>query len=214
MTRVLLVDDHAVVRAGLRALLDSQAGVDVVAESSDGEAAVAAAVESSPDVIVMDVTMPGLNGIDATREILARVPTTRVLCLSMHGDRDMVRAVLEAGATGYVRKECAPHELVEAIEVVSSRRTYLSPSVAAAVVNDYTELLASSRPADQPRLTARERQVLQLVAEGHSTREIADRLFISPKTVSTHREHVMAKLGVRSVAGLTKYAIRHGLTSG
>lgn len=214
MTRVLLVDDHAVVRAGLRALLDSQAGVDVVAESSDGEAAVAAAVESSPDVIVMDVTMPGLNGIDATREILARVPTTRVLCLSMHGDRDMVRAVLEAGATGYVRKECAPHELVEAIEVVSSRRTYLSPSVAAAVVNDYTELLASSRPADQPRLTARERQVLQHVAEGHSTREIADRLFISPKTVSTHREHVMAKLGVRSVAGLTKYAIRHGLTSG
>ncbi len=214
MTRVLLVDDHAVVRAGLRALLDGQAGVDVVAESSDGESAVAAAVESTPDVVVMDVTMPGLNGIDATREILAQVPTTRVLCLSMHGDRDMVRAVLEAGATGYVRKECAPRELVEAIEVVSSRRTYLSPSVAAAVVNDYTDLLASSRPADQPRLTARERQVLQLVAEGHSTREIAERLFISPKTVSTHREHVMTKLGVRSVAGLTKYAIRHGLTSG
>lgn len=209
-TRVLLVDDHQMVRAGLRLLVEREPGFSVVGESGDGEAAVAAASAADPDVVVMDVTMPGLNGIDATRAVLDAVPHTRVLCLSVHGERDIVAAAFAAGATGYLPKECAADELVEAIRVVGGRRTYLSPAVAGPVVQDYVGRLAQAH--ERPSLSARERQVLQLIAEGHSTRDIAARLYVSPKTVATHREHIKAKLGLGTVAELTKYAIRCGLT--
>jgi len=213
-TRVLLVDDHEIVRDGLHALIDRERPeFAVVGESGDGNSAVAASRDVAPDVVVMDVSMPGLNGIDATRMIVSEMPEVRVLCLSMHSDHSMVAATLEAGAAGYLVKDCAGTELVDAIREVSSLRIYLSPSVTEGVVRDYLAYIDAARHADQLRLSGREREVLQLIAEGHSTRAIATKLFISPKTVGTHSEHIKAKLGISSIAELTKYSIRHGLTT-
>ncbi len=211
--RVLLADDHAIFREGLRAILSDEPGVEVVADVADGREAVAVAQERAPDVVVMDLSMPGLNGIDATRAIVEQSPNVKVLCLSMHADRHMVAAALSAGATGYVLKNCASTELTEALRTVASHRTYLSPAVAGDVVRDYVARLSATEAANEPQLTRRERETLQLIAEGHSTKDIAVRLGISAKTVATHREHIMAKLDVHNVAGLTRYAIRHGITS-
>lgn len=213
-TRVLLVDDHEIVREGLHALIDrEQPEFTVVGESSDGNSAVAATRDVAPDVVVMDVSMPGLNGIDATRLIVSEMPEVRVLCLSMHSDHSMVAATLEAGAAGYLVKDCAGAELINAIRTVRALRSYLSPAVTDGVVRDFLAHRDAARPVDQPQLSGREREVLQLIAEGHPTRMIAQRLFISPKTVGTHTEHIKAKLGLSSIAALTKYSIRHGLTT-
>jgi len=211
--RVLLADDHQIVREGLRSLLDREPGVTIVGEVADGSEAVDAARDTVPDVVIMDLTMPGLNGVDATRILTSEMPQVRVLCLSMHADRHMVSTVLRAGAAGYLVKECAATELINALHVVASNGTYLSPSVAGVIVRDYVARTSGVAPADEPALTNRERQVLQLIAEGHGTKEIAVRLHISAKTVATHREHIMSKLDLHSVAALTKHAIRRGITT-
>lgn len=210
---VLLADDHEIVLEGIHALLEAQRGIDVVGEVRDGREAVYQARELQPDLVLMDVTMPGLNGIEATRQIVAETDGVRVLCLSMHTDRRFVSAVLAAGASGYLLKDCVAEELARGIREVAAGRSYLSPGVAATVVEDYAAHLSGARTPAVAQLSGREREVLQLLAEGRSTREIADRLHLSIKTVGSHRERIMHKLGIHSVAGLTKYAIRHGMTT-
>ncbi len=212
--RILLVDDHEIMLDGLRSVLGKQAGMEVVGEARDGREAVSAARELKPSLVVMDVSMPGLNGVEATRQIVAAQPGVKILCLSMHSDPVLVEAVLEAGAAGYQLKDYALAELMRAIGIVMANETYLCPRVAGGVVQT---MLKARRPgADSPvfaQLTGREREILQLIAEGHTNKEIAARLHLSVKTVGTHREHLMQKLDIHSIAGLTKYAVRQGLTS-
>jgi DNA-binding NarL/FixJ family response regulator len=230
--KVLLADDHRIVREGLKSLLQSQADMQVVAEAADGRQAVQMARELAPDVVVMDVAMPQLNGIEATRQIAADEPGMKVVALSMHSDRRYVSEALKAGASGYVLKDGAFEELITAIRAVVSNKVYLSPRVAGVVVEDYVRRLpgrgngggtaahAAGGAADEAArrgafdaLTPREREVLQLMAEGYATKEVAHRLHVSVKTVETHRRQIMEKLDLHSVAELTKYAIREGLTT-
>ncbi|MFQ5526885.1 MAG: response regulator [Thermoanaerobaculia bacterium] len=212
-TRILLADDHEILLDGLRSMIERAPGLEVVAEARDGLEAVRQAQEHEPDLVIMDVSMPGLNGIEATRRLTSGKNAPKVLCLSSHSDPVMVEAMLEAGATGYQLKDYAVDELIRAIEVVMASETYLSPRVAGGVV----EALLRGEPSKPGRrlaeLTEREREVLQLISEGHSNKQIAERLHVSAKTVGTHREHIMTKLDIHTIAGLTKYAIQHGLTS-
>lgn len=210
---IVLADDHTLFRDGLRALLERQADMTIVGEVDDGAAAVRAAKTQRPELLVMDISMPGLNGIEATRQIAADYPEVKVLCLSMHHDRRYVLAALEAGASGYLLKESALDELTRAIHEIAGGRTYLSPAIASVVVDAFKSEGQSAAFAPFDVLTQREREVLQLLAEGHSTKRVAARLNVSAKTVSTHREHIMKKLDLHSIAELTKYAIREGLTS-
>jgi two-component system NarL family response regulator len=196
-------------REGLRAILDRESEVEVVGESADGLAAIEAAIALRPDVVIMDIGMRRMNGIEATREIRARLPGCRVIALSVHSDRRYLDRMFEAGAQGYVLKEAASHELIEAIRTVASGHTYVSPSLSRETL---PQLSPSARDAYQ-RLAPREREVLKLLAEGDTSRGIAVLLSISPRTVETHRRNIMRKLGLHSVAELTKYAIREGLTS-
>jgi len=214
-TRIILCDDHKIVREGLRALLAKQPGMEVIAEAEDGRSTLELVRNLKPDIVVMDVSMPDLNGIEATRQILAEAPNVRVLALSMHSDRRFVTGMLSAGASGYLLKDCAFEELTRAVRAVLSGQTYLSPGIAGVVVKDYVQRISGQAgpPTPPSTLTAREREVLQLLAEGHNTKEIAGLLNVSTKTVETHRTQIMAKLNLRSVAELTKYAIREGLTS-
>lgn len=211
--RIVLADDHVIFLAGLRALLRAQPAMEVVGEARSGTDAVRVARDTGPDVVLMDVSMPGMNGVEATRQIVAGRPETRVLCLSMHADERFVAAVLQAGAAGYLHKDCDVQELVGAIRAVAAGRGYLSSSVAGLVIRGYTAHGPDTGSSTYSLLSDREREVLQLIAEGRPTKEIAARLHLSPKTVATHREHVMHKLEIHSVAGLTKYAVRHGLTT-
>lgn len=210
-TRILLVDDHRVVVEGLRTLLNDENDLNVVGLAKDGRSAIAMVDQLSPDVVIMDVTMPGLNGIEATAQIVKDHPKTRVLALSTHTDGRHVRSMLEAGAHGYVTKEMAGPELLQAIREVSHGRKYLSSDVTESVVDGYVKKVAEDRSA-MSTLSGREREVLQLLAEGLTSGEIADRLTISTNTVDTHRRNLMKKLDLHSVAELTKYAIREGLT--
>ena len=212
-TRIVLADDHRIFIAGLRALLEREADLEVVGEVGDGLGAVRMVAEKQPHVVVMDVSMPGMNGIEATRRIVAQEPGTRILCLSMHAERRFVAAVLEAGASGYLPKDCLVEELIRAVRTVMAGQVYLSPSVTAPVVAQYATPRGADGTAACSPLTAREREVLQLLAEGYSTKAIATRLHVSVKTIGTHREHVMRKLDIHSIAGLTKYAIDEGVTS-
>jgi len=211
--RIVLADDHHIVRDGLRSLLEEQDDMEVIAEAENGRDAVALAAELRPDVVVMDVGMPDLNGMEATRQVLERARGTRIVALSMHSDRRFVAGMLEAGASGYVIKDAAFEELARAIRAAVDGRTFLCPAVAGVVVEDYLSRPATGEPTPARPLTPREREVLQLLAEGGSTKQIAARLGVSVKTVETHRSRIMAKLDIRSVAELTKYAIREGLTS-
>jgi len=229
--KVLLADDHRIVREGLRSLLAAQPDMQVVGEAADGRQAVLMAKEMTPDVVVMDVAMPQLNGIEATRQISADEPGMKVVALSMHSDRRFVSEALKAGASGYVLKDGAFDELISAIRAVVSDRVYLSPRVAGVVVEDYVRRLPTrgngngghgphpgtdehaARRGAFDALTPREREVLQLMAEGYATKEVAHRLHVSVKTVETHRRQIMEKLDLHSVAELTKYAIREGLTT-
>lgn len=207
---VLLVDDHAIVREGLRAILEREPDMRVVGEGADGAGAVAQAVALRPDVVVMDVSMAGLNGVEATRRILHALPRARVVALSMHVDRQYVYAMFEAGAAGYVPKNVASEELIRALRVVAAGGSYVSPAIVGVAV----EALRGARPAAPgAALTAREREVLQLLAEGHTSKEIAERMRIALSTVETYRRHIMEKLDLRSIAALTKYAVRRGYTS-
>jgi DNA-binding NarL/FixJ family response regulator len=210
--RVLLADDHQIVRDGLRALIQSQIGFEVVAEAQEGREAVRLAVELAPDVVVMDIAMPDLNGIEATRQIRQRLPAVKVIALSAHADTRMASGMLGAGASGFVPKDAAFEELAVAIQTVLADKVYLSPRIAGTVVEQLTR---GPRPGDgvAAALTPREREVLQLMAEGKTTKEIAAVLGVSVKTVETHRRQMMEKLELYSVPELTKYAVREGLTS-
>ena len=211
MIKILLVDDHRIMRDGLSALLKNEPDIEVVAEADNGRDAVEMARDLNPTVVVMDMTMPGLNGVEATRQILKLNDSIKVLVLSMHADKRFVIGALSAGASGYMLKDCAFEELVRAIRTVMNR-TYLSPGIADIVV----ESCRSNQPASDQApsaLTPREREVLQLVTEGASVKKIASILHVSIKTIETHRQHIMNKLNTRSVADLTKYAIREGMTS-
>jgi len=211
--RVLIADDHQIIRDGLHELLDKQPDMDVVGEAEDGRKALRLVDTLSPDVVVMDVSMPELNGIEATRRITAERTDVKVIALSMHSDRRFVTEMFKAGASGYLLKDCGFNELARAIREVASDRTYLSPAIADAVIREYVRNLPSAEGETVfSSLSDREREVLQLLAEGVSTREIAEKLFVSGKTVETHRQNIMRKLDLRSVAELTKYAIREGLT--
>jgi DNA-binding NarL/FixJ family response regulator len=208
--RVLLADDHALVRAGLRALLVSLAGVEVVAEAANGRDAARLSREHRPDIAMIDITMPELNGIDCARRIVRDCPGTRVLMLSVHADEVYVRESLQAGATGYLMKDSAPGELELALHTLMRGEHYICPGVARHLVSGFVQGAAADAPAGPP-LTPRQREVLQLVAEGHGTREIAARLNLSVKTVEAHRGQLMERLGIHDVAGLTRYALRIGL---
>lgn len=210
--RVLLVDDHRMFREALRPLLAQTPGFEIVGEAGDGQQAIEFAARLAPDVVIMDVSMPGLNGLEATRRILADRPRTRVVVLSMHADRRFVAETLRAGAAAYVLKDAGFAELVRALQAVAEGRTYLSEPVRQLVVQEYVAGLQREDRSAFSLLSAREREVLQLVAEGASTKEIGDRLSVSVKTVETHRRQIMEKLDLHSVAELTKYAIREGLT--
>jgi DNA-binding NarL/FixJ family response regulator len=215
--RVLLVDDHKIVRDGLRSLLAKQMDIEVVGEAENGREALDQARELRPDVVVMDIGMRELNGIEATRQVAQEVPGVRVIALSMHSDRRYVADMLAAGASGYLLKDGAFDELVLAIRSVADGRTYLSQGVSGTIIDDYVKRLsASDSPASSSggrALSPREREVLQLIAEGCSTKECASRLHLSVKTIETHRRQIMDKLGIYNIAGLIKYAVREGLAS-
>ncbi len=210
--RILIVDDHQVLREGIRSLLENRPDMEVVAEADDGRLAVSLSVELSPDLVLLDISMPGLNGLEATAEITARCANTKVLALSVHSDRRYVVGMFEAGASGYLVKSCAFEELTRAIEAVCRGQTYLCPEIAGVVVDSLVKTRRRDTKTASP-LTNREQEVLQLVAEGSTTKNIAAELNLSIKTVDGHRSQIMAKLGLTSVAELTKYAVREGLTS-
>jgi len=210
--RILLADDHKIVREGLKALLDKESDMEVVAVAEDGRTAVQLARDLLPDVAVIDIGMPGMNGIEATRCISVENPGTRVLVLSMHSARRYVLEALSAGAKGYILKDCASEELARALRIVAANETYLSPKIAGILVKDCVTFLPVESETGASILSRREREVLQLIAEGHNTKEIAFMLDVSIKTVETHRQQLMKKLNLQSVAGLTRYAIREGLS--
>lgn len=211
--RIVIADDHKIVRNGLRSLIEKELDIEVIAEADNGRAMVRIALELVPDVVIMDIAMPELNGIEATRHVIAALPGTKVIALSMHAEKRYVMEMLKAGASGYVLKDNAYEELAGAIRTALSNRTYLSPQVAEIVIGDYVQLVQTADGSVFSLLSAREREVLQLLAEGSSTAQIAACLYISVKTVETYRQHIMEKLNIRSIAELTKYAIREGLTS-
>ena len=210
--RVVLADDHVLIRAGLRALLHSLPNIEVIGEASDGHEAVDVIARHQPDVVIMDIGMPGLNGVDSTRRIVKQCPGTRVIILSMHANEEYVGRALEAGARGYLLKGAEPAELELVLKAVMRGETYLSPSIAKHLVQDY---LSHRKEKTQPLpdLTTRQREVLQLIAEGCSTKDIANKLKLSVKTVDTHRSELMHRLDIHDVAGLVRYAIRTGLLS-
>lgn len=211
--RVVLADDHRILREGLRSILESETDIEIVGEAQDGRETVRLVRQLEPEIVLMDVAMPDLNGVDATVQLKnANVPS-KVLALSMHGDGQYVRGMLQAGAAGYMLKDCAAEELATAIRTVMSGRVYVSPDVAGTIVGDYVQHLSGEVTASTPALSSREREVLQLIAEGKSTAQIAETIHVSVKTVETHRKRLMDKLELRSVAELTKYAIREGITS-
>ena len=211
--KVLLADDHALIREGLRSLLEKQPDMEVVADADDGRRAIELVRELSPDVVVMDVTMPTLGGIEATRQITGEFPAVKVIALSIHSRRRFVADMLQAGAAGYILKECLFDELVQAIRAVSEGGRYLSPRITDVVVDDYVKRLSGGVDSPLASLTGREREVLQLVAEGKSTKQIAVELHVSTKTIEANRRQIMEKLDTYSVAELTKYAVREGLAS-
>lgn len=210
--RVLLVDDHAIVRDGIASFLARCKDVQVIGQAVDGHAGVEAVARLQPDVVLMDITMPVMNGLEATREIHKRFPDTRVLVLTQHENKEYVMPLIQAGAVGYISKRARAHELIEAIRAVHQAGAYLPPTITHTVVH----AIAEAPPAgngDASALSEREREVLRLVAEGSSSREIAERLSISIKTVDTHRANIMEKLGVHNTAELIKHAIRAGIIS-
>ncbi len=213
--RVVLVDHHQIVREGLMSLMRDEPDIEVIGQASDGLAAVALAHELQPEVVLMDISLPGLNGVEATRRIRASSPAVRVLCLSMHDEARQVLAAMDAGAAGYALKNRSYEELIQGIRTIAANQTYLSPTLVRIFVDNY-------RTRDRIRdghtergcvtLTPRERELVQLVSEGYSTQQIAERLHISGKTVATHRENALSKLNINSIAQLTRYAIREGLS--
>ncbi len=210
--RILLADDHKIFREGMRSLLEKEPNMVVIGEAGNGKETVKLAQELLPDVVIMDITMPDLNGIDATRQLKKKTPHTQVLCLSQHSERNFVLAMFEVGAAGYLLKDSAFDELARAIYAVYSNKIYISPQIAHYII-DESLARASEKKVSSAVLTPKEREVLQLIAEGKSTKQIAMRLNRSMKTIETHRRQISKKLHIHSIAELTKYAISEGLTS-
>jgi DNA-binding NarL/FixJ family response regulator len=211
--KVLIADDHQIVRESLRALLEKEPGFIVVGEAGEGRTALRLARKLVPDVIIMDVAMPDLNGIEATRQVLGEFPEIKVIALSMHNDRRFVLNMLKAGARGYLLKDCASQHLIKAIRLVTANKTYISHEIADVVVKDYLATTGPVEGSSAELLTVREREVLQLIVEGKTNNTIAETLKVSIKTVESHRHTIMLKLDIKSIAELTKFAIREGLTS-
>ena len=211
--KVLLADDHNILRAGLKSLLETASNIEVVGEADNGRDTVALVRQLDVDIVVMDVAMPDMNGVDATSKIVKLAPDVRVLALSGHNEGVYVKGMLEAGAKGYLLKDAATTELITALNAIAKGRVYVSPSVTDTLVGDYLQRLKGEIGPDSQTLSLREREVLQLVAEGKSSVQIATTLHLSERTIETHRKRIMDKLGMRSIAELTKYAIREGLTS-
>ena len=210
--RIILADDHKLFREGLRALLDNHSTVEIVGEASNGREVLKLARELSPNIIIMDLSMPELNGVETARKLVTKDPNIKIIALSVHSDRLFVNSALEVGVKGYILKENAFEQLAQAIKTVLSGETYFCPKVASIVREGYLVSLKDVKSRTSI-LTLREREVVQLIAEGRSTKRIAFDLKVSAKTIETHRQHVMKKLNIHSVAELTKYAIREGLTS-
>jgi DNA-binding NarL/FixJ family response regulator len=211
--RILIANDHQIFRQGLRALLENEPGMKVVGEADEGIKTVALARKLTPDVVITDVNLPKLNGVEASHQILSELPKTKVIAFSMHADRHNILNMLKVGVCGYLLKDCPVEELVKAIRLVMDGKTYLSPGVTDVVFKDYVGSGLHFNQIGYFQLTAREREVLQLIAEGKSTKHIAGLMQVSVKTVETHRQKIMRKLGTNSVADLTKHALREGLTS-
>jgi DNA-binding NarL/FixJ family response regulator len=210
--KIVLADDHNIVREAIRVLLDSESDMKVVGEAADGQTTLELVQKMSPDVVIMDIAMPGLNGIEATRKIIAKIPGVKVIALSAHPDRKFVFHMFKAGASGYLLKDCFFEELTCAIRTVTKNEIYVSPRIADVVVKDFIRQSLKKDSSVFCTLTDREREVLQLLAEGRTTKQIAFLLKISAKTIETHRLNIMEKLDIHSVPELTKYAIREGLT--
>lgn len=210
--RILLADDHTVVRQGLRKVLEEQADWEVVAEAGDGREAVRQAEEFKPDIAILDVAMPLLNGIEATRQIAKRLPAVRVLILTMHADEAYVTQILKAGASGYLLKDSADVDLVQAVTEVSRGKSFFSPSIARLMLDEYVRPRGDKDVSDRyEALSTREREIFQLIAEGKTNKEIAALLSVSPSTVETHRAHIMEKLDLHSAAEIVLYAVRRGV---
>jgi two-component system, NarL family, response regulator NreC len=210
--RIIVADDQTIMREGLCSLLEKHDDIEVVAQADSGRSAVELAARLKPDVVVMDITMPKLNGIQATRKILTECPGVKVIALSVHSERQFVEGMLAAGANGYLLKDCAARDLADAIHTVVKNQSYLSPSVTGIVVEGYRHHVAENRSTGLSALTEREREILQMLAEGKERKQVASLLNISPRTVETHRRHIMKKLNAASNAELTRIAIRQGLT--
>ena len=213
-TRVLVVDDHAIVRQGLRAILDTEPDIEVVGEAADGREAVRKTMALRPDVVIMDVSMPRMNGLEATARIAKEIPEVKIVALTMHSSEEYVYSLLKAGARGYLLKESVSSDLIEAIHAVKAGGTYLHPAISTKVVDGYLKKPhAKSRQGMMDVLTPREREILQLIAEGHTNKEIAGLLVLSVKMIENHRTRIMDKLEIHNVAGLTRYAISQGIAS-
>ncbi len=208
--RIVIADDHKIVRDGLSLLIDKQYDFEVVGEAENGREAVEMVRMKQPDVIIMDLSMPEMNGIDAASEIAEEFPRCKVIILSMHADKRFVHGALQAGVSGFLLKECAFKELTNAVNAVCNNQSYLSPQIAHMVVAGYRQHL--KRSSNGENLTTKERAVLQLLSEGYSTKEIAEKLHVSVKTIEARRRNIMEKLNISSVAGLVKYAIREGIS--
>jgi two-component system response regulator NreC len=208
--KIIIADDHKIMRDGLRNMLEKESGLEVVAEAKNGREAIQLTEQLRPDIIIMDISMDDLNGMDATRSIIGKGWGTKVIALSMHADKRFVAGMFEAGAMAYLLKDCAYNELIQAIRQVVTGRTYLCSMISGVVIRDYIQRM---RKNESSLLSPREKEILQLLAEGSTTKRIADQLKVSVKTVETHRQHVMEKLNIFSIAELTKYAIKEGITS-
>lgn len=213
LIKILIADDHRIVREGIRTLLANESDIEVVAEAENGRDALKLAIEFKPDVTIMDIGMPELNGIDAITQILKKLPNARIIALSMHSEHDFIWKAFNAGSYAYLLKDCAAVELVTAIRMVNSGKKYISEDISDIILQDFIEQKQKNASEFYIPLSEREKEVLQLLSEGISTRNIADKLFISNKTVESHRKNIMEKLHIFTLPELTKYAIRSGLTS-
>lgn len=210
--RLVLVDDHRLVREGLRACLNDQAGIEIVGEASGGQEALRLIPQAMPDVVLLDINMPDLSGLDVAKQLLKKLPDLKILFLTMHENKEYVLGAARSGGRGYVLKDASPRELIYAIEAVHKGGAFLSSQVCKELLADYARIPDQAAPPAKPALTERESEVLSLIAEGLSNKEIASQLKLSVRTVESHREHIMRKLDIRSTAGLTKYAITAGIT--
>ena len=209
--KVLVADDHTILRQGIKSLLANEEEIEVIGEAKNGREALTIIEETLPDVILMDIAMPGLNGLEATRRIKKKFPRMKVLVLTMYTNEEYIFQILNAGANGYLVKETAFQDLISAIKAVYKNEAFMSPSISKKVINSYIKRAQNDEEETCEVLTTREREILQLIAEGNSSKKIAELLFISPKTVETHRTHIMDKLNIHNRTGLVKYAIRKGI---